>query len=129
MVRAHVGPPLNKAVSCIEAAFFIYKFMSTEKEIGCYILSSQKINKFYIGACQENLNQRIQKHNTSFYGKKSYTSITNDWTLYLFIPTKTYTQAIAIEQKIKAMKSRTYIQNLKKYPEMVEKLMLKTSST
>ena len=93
------------------------------KEIGCYILYSKKISKYYTGACQQSLSDRIHKHNISFYGKKHYTAITNDWVLYLFIPTTTYNQAIVIERKIKSMKSKTYIQNLKKYPEMVEKLL------
>ncbi len=101
---------------------FLY-FMLMEKEIGCYILYSNKVNKYYTGACQQNLSDRIDKHNTSFYGKKHYTTIANDWVLYLFIPTKTYNQAIAIERKSKSMKSKIYIQNLKKYPEMIEKLL------
>jgi putative endonuclease len=32
-----------------------------------------------------------------------------------------------IERHIKKMKSKKYIQNLKKYPEMVEKLLIKNS--
>jgi len=35
------------------------------------------------------------------------------------------TQALAIEKHIKSMKSKIYIENLKKYPEMVTKLLIK----
>ncbi|WP_378179700.1 GIY-YIG nuclease family protein [Aquimarina sp. SS2-1] len=97
--------------------------MTQNKEIGCYILYSKKISKYYVGVCQENLSERIEKHNSGFYGKKSYTVITNDWELYLFIPTKTYRMALAVERKIKSMKSRRYIKNLTKYPEMIEKII------
>ncbi|WP_299902383.1 GIY-YIG nuclease family protein [uncultured Aquimarina sp.] len=97
--------------------------MSQQKEIGCYILYSKKVNKYYIGVTQENLSERIDKHNNGFYGKKSYTIIDNNWTLYLFIPAANHQQALAIERKIKSMKSRKYIENLKKYPEMIEKIM------
>ena len=33
-----------------------------------------------------------------------------------------FTQALAIEKHIKSMKSRKYLENLKKYPEITEKL-------
>ena len=30
---------------------------------GCYILFSEKLNKFYVGATQESIELRIEKHN------------------------------------------------------------------
>jgi putative endonuclease len=43
----------------------------------------------------------------------------------LVIPCDTIEQAVFIESKIKRMKSRKYIENLKKYPEIVEKMLRK----
>ena len=44
------------------------------------------------------------------------------------ISCKDQTQALAIEKHIKLMKSKVYIENLIKYPEMTEKLKNKYSS-
>lgn len=85
--------------------------------VGCYIIYSQKLDRYYIGACQSNLSERIEKHNRSFYGKQKYTSISDDWVLFLFIKAENYPHAIRIERKIKRMKSRKYIENIKKYAE------------
>ena len=93
----------------------------------CYILYSQKLSKFYIGACQENLDSRIEKHNSGFYGKKTYTSTAQDWCIYLIIDVLEYAHAIRIERKIKSMKSTTYIKNLRLYIELVEKTKTETA--
>ena len=95
---------------------------------GCYILYSENLDKYYIGACQDNLEDRIIKHNTAFYGKKCFTSTSNDWELKLYIPTDNYEHAIRLERKIKAMKSKKYIQNLLKYNELIEKIFNETKS-
>ena len=88
-----------------------------------YILHSKKLDKFYIGSCQD-LNERLEKHrNKSF--KDSYTTNSEDWELYLDIGNLEYIQARQIELHIKKMKSKVYIQNLVKYPEIIEKLKLK----
>lgn len=50
-----------------------------------------------------------------------------DWELYLSIDELTYQQARLIEIHIKKMKSKTYIQNLAKYPEIIERLKVKFS--
>ena len=94
------------------------------KDFCCYIIHSSKLNKFYIGACQKSLSERLMKHNEHTYGNNRFTAAADDWDLFLRINTKDYSQAIRIERKIKSMKSSVYIQNLKKYPEMVEKLKL-----
>ncbi len=93
-------------------------------EICCYIIHSNKLDKFYIGACQNSLADRINKHNNHFYGKNKFTAKTCDWLLFLKIDCNNYAQAIRIEKKIKAMKSKVFIQNLKKYPELIEKLLI-----
>ena len=45
-----------------------------------------------------------------------------DWNLFLIIDCESKSQALQIEKHIKKMKSKTYIENLAKYPEMVIKL-------
>jgi putative endonuclease len=42
------------------------------------------LGKFYIGACHDNLKERIEKHNNHYYGKKSFTAVAQDWGLYLY---------------------------------------------
>jgi putative endonuclease len=113
--------PLQRCIG-----FFIIFNM---QEIGCYILYSENLSKYYIGACQDNLEDRIIKHNTSFYGSKCFTSTSNDWELKLFIPTQEFSQVIRLEKKVKTMKSKIYIQNLLKYPELIEKIFNETKST
>ena len=54
---------------------------------------------------------------------KSYTHFTTDWELFLIIRCDIIEQAIFVESKIKRMKSRKYIENLKKYPELVDKIL------
>ena len=91
--------------------------------IGCYIIYSVKLNKFYIGATQDDIESRILKHNLNKYGNHRFTVAADDWVLFLFIPAKDFSQAIRIERKIKAMKSSKYIENLKRFPELLEKLV------
>ena len=97
------------------------------KEICCYILFSELLNKFYIGVCQDSLEDRITKHNDHTYGEHRFTARANDWNLFLQIDTKDYAHAVRIERKIKSMKSRIYIQNLTKYPELIEKIISETT--
>ena len=88
----------------------------------CYILYSKSINKHYVGYTSD-IEERLQLHNNGSFGGKSFTYQTTDWEIFLLIPWETITQAIFIESKIKKMKSRNYIGNLKKYPEMIEKIL------
>ncbi|MHB9140412.1 MAG: GIY-YIG nuclease family protein [Paludibacter sp.] len=94
--------------------------------VGCYIIFSDKLNKFYIGATQEEISLRIEKHNQGGYGKHRFTAVADDWTLFLFISANDYAHAIRLERKIKSMKSVKYIRNLNKYPELLEKLVSST---
>ena len=91
-----------------------------------YILYSKKIDKYYIGSCLGSISARIKKHNESFYGRKSFTSRSNDWKLFLSIETEDKMHAMRLERKIKSMKSRVYIQNLLKYKELREKILKET---
>ncbi len=93
----------------------------------CYIIFSPKLGRFYTGACREDLPGRILHHNTHLYGNHRFTAAASDWELFLAIPVKDYSHAIRLERLIKAMKSAKYIRNLKKYPELVEKIVNETS--
>jgi len=52
----------------------------------------------------------------------------DDWKLYLRIECKNKGQSWCIEKHIKSRKSKVYIQNLLKYPEMIIKLLEKYKS-
>ena len=93
--------------------------------ICCYILFSKTMNCNYIGICHDDLVERIRKHNTHEYGEHRFTAKATDWTLILTIECVTISQARKIELHIKKMKSATYITNLCRYPEMVEKLKVR----
>jgi putative endonuclease len=97
-------------------------------EICCYILYSKKLNKFYIGLCQDSLQSRIAKHNNHFYSNKNFTAKASDWELFLRIDVGNIGHARRLELKIKSMKSSKYIQNLKKYSELIEKIKNETST-
>jgi putative endonuclease len=88
----------------------------------CYILFSNSINRYYVGYTSD-VDERIKLHNSGYFGKKSYTQCVSDWSLFLIIPCATIEQAVFIELKIKRMKSRIYIENLRKYPEIVKKIL------
>ena len=88
----------------------------------CYILYSKSIDRYYVGYTSD-IAARLKFHNSGHFGTKSYTHTTSDWEVDLLIPCMTVTQAIYIESKIKKMKSRKYIEDLKKYPEMIEKIL------
>ena len=56
---------------------------------------------------------------------RKFTHKADDWILYFTLKCKSKEQALAIEKHIKSMKSKTYIQNLVKYPEIKHELLLK----
>ena len=88
-----------------------------------YILYSPSLDKYYIGET-ENLEERIELHNVHFF-EGSFTSQANDWQIYFSIECETRSIARLIEGHIKKMKSRKYIENLKKYPDISKSLLLK----
>lgn len=85
-----------------------------------YILFSDKIRRYYIGYT-ENIDYRLQQHNEGRY-QNSYTTLTKDWRKIFFIECETKKQAILIEKHVKNMKSKKYIDNLVRYPEISDKL-------
>lgn len=88
-----------------------------------YILHSQKLNRFYIGYTT-NLDLRLDFHLNDKQARK-FTYKADDWTLFFSLACTSKMQALAIEKHIKAMKSKVYIENLAKYPEMTHKLLEK----
>ena len=85
-----------------------------------YVLYSKRIDSFYLGSCK-NLNNRLREHSSKTY-KSCYTTRADDWETVLTIENLHYEQARKIEHHIKIMKSKIYIRNLIKYPELVLKL-------
>ncbi len=89
-----------------------------------YILHSKKLNRYYTGFTS-NLEGRIGFHNHP--EARKFTAKSDDWELFLTLDCQSKAQGLAVEKYIKAMKSKTYIKNLKKYREMQEKLLNKFS--
>ena len=87
-----------------------------------YILYSEKLNKFYTGFIS-NFDLRLYFHFIS--ENRKFTHNASDWTLYLKMECESKNQAMLIEKHIKKMKSKIYIQNLIKYPEIIDSLCLK----
>jgi putative endonuclease len=91
-----------------------------------YILYSPSLDRYYTGSAL-NFESRIEQHlSREFSG--AFTTKASDWQLYLLIDNLSFRQARNIERRIKLAKSRTYIENLKKYPELIEKLVLSCAS-
>jgi putative endonuclease len=87
----------------------------------CYVIYSKLLDKYYTGYTS-NIDERLLLHNNGHFGGKSYTHKATDWEIFLLIPCSSIAQAISIESKIKRMKSRRYIESLKKYPVIINKL-------
>jgi putative endonuclease len=84
-----------------------------------YLLYSKQLNRYYIGFTS-NLDVRLTFHKNS--ASRKFTSKASDWCVYLTISCSSKSQGLAIEQHLKKMKSRIYLENLSKYPEIIEKL-------
>jgi len=75
------------------------------------------------------LENRISKHNNHAYGSHRYTAKANDWELFLSVQVNDYAHAVRLERKIKSMKSSKFIENLKIYPAILDKIIQEMSST
>jgi putative endonuclease len=85
-----------------------------------YIIYSEKLDRFYIGTTND-FERRYTEHNSHHFND-SFTSRGIPWGKYLVIEGLKSDQAYKIETHIKNMKSKTYIKNLIKYPEIVSRL-------
>ena len=90
-----------------------------------YIIYSKKLDKYYTGITLLSPEERLQKHLDKTYGDHRYTAAADDWVLFWSVNCRNIAQARRIEIHIKKMKSKTYIQNLIKYPEITQKLLTK----
>ncbi|HYC84723.1 MAG TPA: GIY-YIG nuclease family protein [Chryseosolibacter sp.] len=88
-----------------------------------YILYSPSLDRYYIGQT-ENIDVRINWHKRKVF-LRCFTARASDWHIFLTVDCISRKQAVNIEAHIKNMKSRKYIQNLVKYPEIIEKLKLR----
>jgi putative endonuclease len=73
-----------------------------------YILYSQKLDKYYVGACID-LERRLYEH---AIGHSKFTSTGVPWELKYTKEFSTLLEATRYELKIKKMKSRKYIEGL-----------------
>jgi len=92
----------------------------------CYVIYSPRLDSYYIGSCRD-FDLRLEAHRSKKYAQ-SYTRKSDDWECYLRIETLTIEHALRLERKIKRMKSRHYIEHLKRYPELIEKILSETSA-
>src|SRR6266478_2603279 len=76
-----------------------------------YILFSPSLNRYYIGITNDDVQFRIEKHNSSYYGKH-FTSAADDWELKLEIKCDSYSSARRMELFIKRMKSKKFIEKI-----------------
>jgi len=88
-----------------------------------YILYSKSLDIFYIGYTSD-LPKRLDQHNQHVF-KDAFTARAVDWAVFFGIRCINEEQAKKVERHIKRNKSRKYLENLKKYPGIVEKLLLK----
>lgn len=70
------------------------------------------------------MEKRFEEH-ISKKDLSAFTGRASDWILYFRIDELEYNQARKIEFHIKKMKSKKFIEDLKRYPEMVQKLLAK----
>lgn len=90
-----------------------------------YILYSKEIDTFYIGETTD-LPSRILLHNNGDF-KGAFTQMADDWQEFAVFYCSSREIARKIEHHIKRMKSRKYLFDLKQYPEIFQKLVIKYS--
>ena len=73
-----------------------------------YILYSEKLNKYYVGACID-IERRLYEHNI---GHSKFTALGVPWILKYTETFETLQEAKKRELYIKKMKSRKYIEDL-----------------
>ena len=88
-----------------------------------YILHSITLNRYYIGFTMD-FDARLDFHLNSNEQRK-FTHNASDWTTFIKIECQSKKQALEIEKHIKKMKSKVYIENLVRYPEIIVKLLEK----
>jgi putative endonuclease len=90
-----------------------------------YIIQSLVDQSFYIGWTSD-LANRILLHNSGNFNK-GITRLKIPWEYFFILEVPDKKVAIKIERHIKSMKSRKYIHDLKRYPEIGRRLIEKYS--
>ena len=88
-----------------------------------YILYSATADIFYTGSTKDFVN-RFEYHKNKVFSS-GFTAKYSDWEVFFVSRDIPIGAARKIELHIKRMKSRQYIMNLKKYPDLSEKLISK----
>jgi putative endonuclease len=73
----------------------------------------------------ESTDIRLQKHLSDYYKKPKFTNCASDWTIFWSLDCPSLVIARKIERHIKNMKSRKYLLDLKMFPEIEQKLIIK----
>ena len=73
-----------------------------------YIIYSEKLSKYYVGACTD-IERRLKEHNN---GRSKFTSLGTPWKLMLMENFDTLHEAKQRELVVKKMKSKKYIEAL-----------------
>jgi putative endonuclease len=103
--------------SCLDLEKRLSEHLSATMDVAY----TKKINQYYIGSCLD-LEKRLAEH-LSAKMDVAYTKRSDDWDVYFKIDNLTYEMARKIETHIKQMKSRKYIENLVRFPEISQKLI------
>jgi putative endonuclease len=74
----------------------------------------------------DDLQKRLNHHNHPIDPLK-FTARGLPWEIFLFLPCQSKSQALKLERLIKSKKSRVFIENLRKYPELVRKIIEQAS--
>ncbi|HAH38569.1 MAG TPA: endonuclease [Algoriphagus sp.] len=98
-------------------------FILSESIFFVYVIYSPSYDKFYIGQT-EDIDRRLIEHNNHFFSNAS-TKFADDWEIFHLIICSSRSQAIKIESHLKKSKNKVYLENLKKYPEISERLIEK----
>jgi len=93
----------------------------------CYIIYSPKLDRFYTGSTELDPEVRLEFHISKRYGNKKFTAAADDWNIFTTLQCTSIAHARKVETHIKKMKSKEFIKNLKKYPELKEKLIMKST--
>jgi len=76
-----------------------------------------------VGSTSQPPEDRLNQHNTAYFGSTCFSARASDWTIFLTITCDSIEQALKIEKHIKRMHSRKYFCSLKEHPDIVEKLL------
>ena len=90
-----------------------------------YILFSKSLNRYYVGSTILDVQERLERHLTDFYGATKYTHKARDWELVHVLECESLIQARKVERHIKRMKSKVYIHDLISIPGFSESVILK----